>query len=94
MSQKQSSLRMYGIVGGVIAGVAIALFAYLMFYTAPDLVTERVKLIANTPNGCIVETSDGFAVNVGACQGNPGDFIVASYDAKLKERAAMMNPTK
>ena len=42
---------------------------------------------------CIVETSDGFAVNIGPCDGNPGEFIVATYDAKVKEREALMNPT-
>lgn len=92
MSQKQSNVKMYGMVGGVIAGIAIALFAYLMFYVLPELTTERVKLIANTDNGCIIETMDGFAVNIGPCEGNAGDYIVASYDTKVKERAAMMNP--
>lgn len=52
----------------------------------------EVQLIANTDNGCIVEIIDGFAVNIGPCEGEAGDYIVASYDVKVKERAALMNP--
>ena len=70
-----------------------ALFAYLMFYTAPEEVTERVKVIAVTDEGCIAETMDGFAVNIGPCSAQEGDFIVALVDQKTKERAAAMNPT-
>ena len=81
------------IVAGVIAAVAIALFAYLMFYTAPAETVEMVKVIAVTPEGCIGETMDGFAVNIGACQAEPGEFINAVVDQKVKERAAAMNPT-
>ena len=80
-------------IAGVIAAVAIALFAYLMFYVSPDLVTERVKVIANTADGCIAESSDGFSVNIGPCDAEPGDFVVGTYDAKIKERRALMNPT-
>ena len=81
------------IVGGILGAMGLALFAYLMFYVSPDMVTERVKLIAITDKGCIAETNDGFAVNIGSCSGNPEDFIVATYDAKIKERASLMNPT-
>lgn len=81
------------IVAGIIAAIGIALFAYLMFYVSPDLVTERVKVIANTADGCIAESFDGFSVNIGPCDAEPGDFIVGTYDAKIKERRALMNPT-
>ncbi|AJM91584.1 hypothetical protein [Nitrosopumilus piranensis] len=74
----------------VIAG---GLFAYLNWYVAPDEVTERVKMIANTPDGCIAESSDGFSVNIGPCDAEPGEFIIGTYDAKIKERRALMNPT-
>ena len=80
-------------VGGIIAIVAVSLFAYLMWYTSPDQVEERVKIIANTADGCIVETSDGYAINVGPCDFEPGEFVLAPIDQKLKERAALMNPT-
>jgi len=82
------------IIGAAIAGVAIALFAYLMWYVSPDEVTERVKIISNSDSGCVVETFDGFAITLESCVGEPGDIIVATYDAKVKERAAMMNPTR
>lgn len=78
---------------GVIA-VGITLFVYMMFYVSPDEVTERVKVIANTADGCIVETFDNYAINIGPCDAQAGDTIVATYDAKIKERAALMNPTR
>ena len=62
-------------------------------YTAPAVVEERVKVIANTAEGCIVETLDGYAVNVGPCDFEPEEYILAPIDQKLKERAALMNPT-
>ena len=81
------------IISGVIAAVAITMLVYLMIYTAPVEVNERVKIIANTAEGCIVETYDGYAVNIGSCNGQPDQYIVAPIDQKLKERAALMNPT-
>ena len=77
----------------VIVGVAASLYGYLTWYVSPDMVTERVKVVANTADGCIAESSDGFSVNIGPCDAEPGDFIVGSYDAKIKERRALMNPT-
>jgi len=64
------------IVGGVIAIVAVLLFVYLMFYTAPEHNMETVKIIAVTENGCIAETLDGFAVNIGDCQAQPGEYVM------------------
>ena len=81
------------IVSGILAVIGISLFEYLMFYTAPEEITERVKIIAITDEGCIAETMDGFAVNIGQCSAQEGDFIVALVDQKTKERAAAMNPT-
>ena len=89
----KSNVKSILIVGGVIAAVAISLFAYLMFYTAPEQIEERVKVIANTDDGCIVETLDGYAINVGPCDFEPEEYIIAPIDQKLKERAALMNPT-
>jgi len=81
------------IIGGVIAIAAGLLFAYLMFYTAPEHNMEMVKIIAVTGNGCVAETMDGFAVNIGDCDGQPGQYVNALVDQKTKERAALMNPT-
>lgn len=78
---------------GVIIAVAVSLFAYLMFYTAPEEIEERVKIIANTDEGCIVETLDGYAINIGPCEFEPNEYVIAPIDQKLKERAALMNPT-
>ena len=91
--KKSSDKRSLLIVSGILAAIGISLFAYLMFYTAPEEVTERVKIIAVTDEGCIAETMDGFAVNIGECNAQEGDFIVALVDQKTKERAAAMNPT-
>ena len=81
------------IVGGVITITAIMLFAYLMWYVTPEENMERVKVVAVTESGCIAETSDGFAVNIGKCQMQPGEYTIAPVDQKTKERAAAMNPT-
>ena len=81
------------IVGGIIAVGAVLLFAYLMWYVAPEENIERVKVVALTESGCIAETMDGFAVNIGDCQVKPGEYTIAQVDQKAKERAALMNPT-
>ncbi len=90
---KKSGMNSILLVGGIIAAGAILLFAYLMFYTAPVENIERVTIIAVTEDGCIGETVDGFSVNIGECQAQPGDNIMAPVDQKAKERAALMNPT-
>ena len=92
-SKKSSGNNSILIVGGVIAVASILLFAYLMFYTAPEETMELVKVIAVTESGCIGETLDGYSVNIGDCQAQPGQYVDASVDQKVKERAALMNPT-
>jgi flagellar basal body-associated protein FliL len=91
--KKSSDKRSLLIISGILAAIGLSLFAYLMFYTTPEEVAERVKIIAVTDSGCIAETMDGFAVNIGQCQAQEGDFIVALVDQKTKQRAAAMNPT-
>ena len=90
---KKSGLNTNLIIAGAIALVAVLLFAYLMFYTAPVETTELVKIIAVTDDGCVAETMDGFAVNIGDCNAKPGQYVDALVDQKTKERAALMNPT-
>ena len=92
-SNKKSGKNSTFIVAGVIALVAGLLFAYLMFYTAPSETIEMVKIIAVTGEGCIGETMDGYSVNIGDCDGEPGQFVDALVDQKVKDRAAAMNPT-
>ena len=94
MSQGQKdSKKNFVMIVGIIAAVGLALFAYLMFYVSPEETVERVKVIAVTQEGCIAETMDGFSMNIGDCQADPGQFINAVVDQKVKERAAAMNPT-
>jgi len=81
------------IIGGVILVGAVLLFAYLMWYVSPEEYTERVEVIAVTDAGCIAETFDGYAVNIGDCQVQQGEYVNAVIDKKVKERAAAMNPT-
>ena len=81
------------LVGGIIAVAASSLFAYLMFYTSPEHNMEMVKVIAITESGCIAETLDGYAVNIGDCKIQPGQYVDALVDQKVKERATLMNPT-
>ena len=92
-AKKKSGMNSTVLVGGIIAAGAIVLFAYLMFYTAPAENIEMVKVIAVTESGCIAETSDGFSVNIGECQAQPGQYVNAPVDQKVKDRAAAMNPT-
>jgi hypothetical protein len=64
-----------------------------MFYTAPEENMELVKIIAVTDEGCIGETLDGYSVNIGECNAEPGQYVDALIDQKVKDRAAAMNPT-
>jgi hypothetical protein len=75
-------------------GVASSSLVYLAWYMEPDEVTEKVKIIANTADGCIAESFDGFSVNIGPCDAEAGDVIVGTYDGKINERAILMNPTR
>ena len=94
MSTQTSSKKNMIIIGGIIAAIAVSLFAYLTWYVSPELVLERVKVIAVTDQGCVVETFDGHAINIGQCDAEPGQFITAAIDQKVKERAELMNPTR
>ena len=91
--KKDSGKKSLITVGGIIAIGAVLLFAYLMWYVAPEETMERVKIVAVTESGCIGETFDGYSVNIGACDVSPGDYTYALVDQKTKERAALMNPT-
>ena len=88
-----SSKRTYALISGVLAAIGIGLFVYLMWYVSPVNVLEQVEIIAITQDGCIGQTLDGYAVNIGQCDAEPGDKIMTLVDQKLKERAALMNPT-
>ena len=92
-TDKKSGKNTTFVIAGVIVLVAGLLFAYLMFYTAPAETMELVKIIAVTDNGCVAETLDGYAVSIGECNAQPGQYVDALVDQKTKERAALMNPT-
>jgi flagellar basal body-associated protein FliL len=91
-SNSKSDKKSIFIIAGVILVGAVLLFAYLMWYVSPEEYSERVKVIAVTGDGCIAETFDGFAVNIGECNAKSGEYVNALIDKKVKERAAM-NPT-
>ena len=65
----------------------------MLFFTAPEENMELVKVIAVTDDGCIGETLDGFSVNIGECNAQPGQYVDALVDKKAKDRATAMNPT-
>ena len=92
-STKSSSKRSIAIISGILAVIGVTLFVYLMWYVSPAEIMEQVEIIAVTQDGCIGQTLDGYAVNIGQCDAKPGDKIMTLVDQKLKERAALMNPT-
>ena len=73
--------------------IATGLAMYLGWYVTPSNITETVKVIAVTDQGCVAESSDGFSVDIGPCDAEPGEFIEGTYDEKIKERRTLMNPT-
>ena len=79
-SNKKTGKNTTFIIAGVIALGAGLLFAYLMFYTAPAETMELVKIIAVTDDGCVAETLDGYAVNIGDCNAKPGQYVDALVD--------------
>jgi hypothetical protein len=79
---------------GILGAIGVLGVAYMLWYVSPNHVTEMVRVVAVTESGCVVETMDGFAINIGPCNGKPGELITATYDAKIKERAAAMNPVR
>lgn len=91
--KKSSDKKSLLIISGILAAVGLSLLAYMLFFTAPEEKTEWVKVIAITESGCIAETLDGFAVNIGECQVKEGEMVIAVVDQKVKDRAAAMNPT-
>ena len=92
-AKKSSNAKNLAIIAGILAAMGISLFAYLMWYVAPSEVYERVEIIAVTDSGCIGQTSDGFPVNIGQCDAEPGETVLALVDQKVKERQELMNPT-
>jgi flagellar basal body-associated protein FliL len=88
-----SSKKSLIIVVGIIAGIALVGVSYMTIFVEPDVIDEQVKVIAVTESGCIAETFDGFAVNIGQCNTQPGDVLMAPVDQKVKERAMAMNPS-
>ena len=90
---KESDKKSLVMIGGIMGAIAIVGLLYMFVYVAPEEVVERVKVIAVTESGCIAETFDGFPVNIGQCNAEPGDIIMAPVDQKVKERALAMNPT-
>ena len=91
--KKSSDKKSLLIISGILAAVGLSLIAYMLFFTAPEEKSEWVKVIAITESGCIAETLDGFAVNIGQCDAPEGEMVIAVVDQKVKDRAAAMNPT-
>jgi len=82
----------YVLILGAIILVAVFGVSYMMWFTSPNYVVQTVTIIANTENGCIAETMDGFSVNIGQCDVQPNDIISAKYDINTLKREIAMNP--
>ena len=91
--RKESDKKSLVIIVGILGAIAAVGLVYMTVYVAPEEVVEQVKVIAVTESGCIAETFDGFPVNIGQCNAQPGDVLMAPVDQKVKERALAMNPT-
>ena len=91
--QSTSNTKSYIMIAGILGAIFAVGLAYMFFYVAPEEVIERVQVIAVTQEGCIAETADGFATNIGQCNAQPGEFVMAPIDQKVKERQLAMNPT-
>ena len=70
--KKNFQVKSIVIVAGILAVVGGSLFTYLIFYTAPETNMEMVKVVTITESGCITETLDGYSVNIGDCNTQPG----------------------
>ena len=81
-------------IGGIIGGIFVVGLVFLVFFMTPEEVTERVEVISLQGSDCIVETMDGYPFNIGPCGAEPGDVILATIDAKVKERSYAMNPDR
>ncbi len=84
--------RNYVLIFSVVVIIFVIGIFYLMSYMTPNYITADVKVVANTLDGCIVETQNGFSVNIGLCDAEPNDIISATYDTKIFERIKAMNP--
>ena len=59
------------------------------------MITENVTIVSVNEDGyggCVVETSDHYNVKVPSCDGKPGDSMLATYDAKIKQRTNVFLP--
>ena len=87
-SSKKSMIQIIVILGGI----GLLGLAYMFVFVEPEMVQERVTVIAVTESGCVAETFDGYAVNIGKCNAEPGEVLIVPVDQKLKEREYAMNP--
>ncbi len=81
----------YALIFGAIVLVAVLGVSYMIWFTSPNYVVQTVTIIANTENGCIGETMNGFSVNIGPCDAQPNDVISAKYDTNILKREIAMN---
>ncbi len=55
---------------------------------------EMVEIITITENGCIAETMDGFTVNIGDCNAEPGKYANVLVDQKNKRACCLDESNK
>ena len=81
-------------IGAILGGIFALGIGYMLFAVSPEEVTERVEVMGMQGSDCIVETMDGYSFNIGPCDAEVGDIILAKIDAKVKERQYAMNPDR
>lgn len=76
----------------VVGTITLAFVLFLLSFSSPAEITENVTVVEVTESGCIAETSDGFSLNIGPCDAQPGDSVIATYDTKVKEILSAVIP--
>ncbi len=81
------------IAGAIAAAVVVMAVAVFPFWNLiPNMVTERVKVVAVDQSGCTAETTDHFIVNIGTCNAKPGEYINGTFDSKVRDRQKPFTP--
>lgn len=75
--------------GGVMLAIVVVMMTMVwpVWNLFPQYVTETVKIVSVDQSGCWADTHDNYLVKlVGACNGQPGQHVLGTYDAKIKQR--------
>ncbi|MDE1769195.1 MAG: hypothetical protein KGI28_01400 [Thaumarchaeota archaeon] len=77
------------VAGGVMLAIIVLMMTMVwpVWNLIPQYVTETVKIVSVDQSGCWADTQDNYLVKlVGACNGQPGQHVMGTYDVKVKQR--------